>query len=154
MPTCGRGEPEWSERETYRGYAASVTTLFWVKTQEGLTSHLENFCSASQTMGGCVVGCLESSVALLLWFFSVSRITLCGCDQRYASGWGCGYACRQFLHSKPSPLLYHCVSLWLWVWVLVVYTCSFVLSVSGFAPGKTEELIHIFVPQQKGYKTL
>lgn len=52
-------------------------------------------------------------------------------------------------------LLYHCVSLWLQGFgVLVVHTRSFVLSVLDFVPGKTEELIHIFVPQHRDCKTL
>lgn len=67
-----------------------------------------SFCSAFQSTRGCVVGGLKASVAL---GFSASGITLCGYDQRYASGWGCGSTCGQPFHSKPWPLLYHCILL-------------------------------------------
>lgn len=152
-----RGEPEHSgqreNRETQLGYAASVTVL-WFKTLEGLTSHLERLIPLCISEYGRVCGRglgLICGIALVV-FFSASRITLCGYDQRYATG----DARRQFLHSKSTGLLlYHCLSLWLWgFWVSVVYKWSFVLSVSDFVPWKAEELIHIFVPRQKDCKSL
>lgn len=119
-----------------------------------------SFGSACQSTGG---GVWLGAWSHLCHCFSGLSVPLgsryCGYDQRYASGKGCCNTCGQFFHSKPWPLLYHCVSLWLRFLVLLIYRCALLCFQSHndrgiLCQGKLRSSFTYLCRSRKTFKTL